>query len=185
MCANEKMIAVTNSAGVAPILRVKAPCTSPRKKSSSTSGAPVTGNTIRRHGGYLPGDELSRERGTMQVVHMGLWKVKPDADRAMLQSAAEKVARFKEIVPGCLESLLAPLYVPEMGQADQETFGSLGSFEEMARGYNYILYTVFESEDARRVYEEHPIHMDLQEECLAVWVGDAAASALVFDFRRP
>jgi hypothetical protein len=121
----------------------------------------------------------------MQVVHLGLWKVRPDADPAMLRSAAEKVARFKEIVPGCLESLLAPLYVPEMGQADQETFGSLGSFEEMARGYNYILYTVFESEDARRVYEEHPIHMDLQEECLAVWVGDAAASALVFDFRRP
>jgi hypothetical protein len=126
-----------------------------------------------------------RERVRMQVVHMGLWKVKPDADPAMLQRAAEKVSRFKDGVPGCLESLLAPLYVPEMGAADQETFGNLGSFEEMARGFNYILYTVFESEDARRVYEEHPAHMDLQEECLAVWIGDAAESALVFDFRRP
>ncbi len=121
----------------------------------------------------------------MQIVHMGLWKVRPDADPAMLQSAAEKVARFKEIVPGCTESLLAPLYVPEMGQADLETFGSLDTFEEMARGYNYILYTVFESEDARKGYEEHPAHMDLRDECLAVWIGDAAASALVFDFRRP
>ncbi len=121
----------------------------------------------------------------MQVVHMGLWKVKPDADAAMLQRAADKVASFKDIVPGCVESLLAPLYVPEMGAADQETFGNLDSFEEMARGFNYILYTVFESEAARQVYEEHPAHMDLQEECLAVWIGDAAESALVFDFRRP
>jgi hypothetical protein len=121
----------------------------------------------------------------MEVVHMGLWKVKPDADPAMLQSAAKKVARFKETVPGCKESLLAPLYVPAMGQADQETFGSLGSFEEMARGFNYILFTVFESEEARRVYEEHPAHMDLRDECLAVWIGDAASSALVFDFLRP
>lgn len=120
----------------------------------------------------------------MQVVHMGLWKVKPDADPVMLQRASEKVARFKETVPGCTEALLAPLYVPEMGQADQETFGNLDSFEEMARGYNYILYTVFESEEARKGYEEHPAHMALREECLAVWVGDAAESALVFDFRR-
>ncbi|HEX4126080.1 MAG TPA: Dabb family protein [Acidimicrobiales bacterium] len=121
----------------------------------------------------------------MQVVHMGFWKVKPDADPAMLQRAADKVARFKDIVPGCTESLLAPLYVPEMGAADQETFGNLDSFEEMAGGFNYILYTVFESEAARQVYEEHPAHMDLQEECLAVWIGNAAESALVFDFRHP
>ena len=60
----------------------------------------------------------------------------------------------------------------------------MGSFEEMGRRFNYILCTVFESEDARRVYGEHPAHMDLQEERLAVWIGDAAASALVFDFRR-
>jgi Stress responsive A/B Barrel Domain len=137
------------------------------------------------HGGSLPGERTLREPVPMRVVHMGLWKVKPDADPAMLQRASEKVARFKEIVPGCIESLLAPLYVPEMGAADQETFGSLDSFEEMARGFNYILYTVFESEAARQVYEEHPAHMDLQEECLAVWIGDAAASALVFDFRHP
>jgi hypothetical protein len=75
--------------------------------------------------------------------------------------------------------------VPELGQEDREAFGSLDSFEEMARGYNYILYTVFESEDARKDYEEHPAHMDLRDECLAVWVGDASESALVFDFLRP
>src|ERR1700733_11680419 len=79
---------------------------------------------------------------TMQVVHMGLWKVKADADPEMLRRAAEKVARFKEIVPGCTQSLLAPLYVPTMGAVDQQTFGNTSGFEEMARGYNYILYTV-------------------------------------------
>lgn len=121
----------------------------------------------------------------MKVVHMGLWKVKPDADPAMLQQAAEKVARFKETVPGCLEAMLAPLYLPELGEADRVTFGNLDSFEEMARGYNYILYTVWESEAARAGYEEHPAHMDLRDECLAVWVGDASESALVFDFLKP
>jgi heme-degrading monooxygenase HmoA len=121
----------------------------------------------------------------MQVVHMGLWKVKPDADLAVLKRAAEKVERFKQTVPGCREALLAPLYVPEMGQADHETFGNLDSFEEMARGYNYILYTVWESEEARKGYEEHPAHMDLRDECLEVWIGDASESALVFDFRKP
>lgn len=122
----------------------------------------------------------------MRVVHMGLWKVKADADPAMIKSAQDKVDRFKEVLPGCLESVVAPLYVPQMSQADQETFGNLpGGFEEMARGFNWILYTVFESEEARRIYEEHPAHMDLQEECLAIWVGDAAESALVFDLRLP
>ena len=121
----------------------------------------------------------------MQVVHMGLWRVKPDADPAMLRRAAEKIERFKETVPGCTEALLAPLYVAEMGKADHETFGNLEGFERMARGYNYILYTVFESEDARRGYEEHPAHMELRDECLAVWIGDASESALVFDFLRP
>jgi hypothetical protein len=27
--------------------------------------------------------------------------------------------------------------------------------------------------------------MDLQEECLALWIGDAAESVLVFDLRLP
>lgn len=122
----------------------------------------------------------------MRVVHMGLWKVKEDADPAMIKRAQEKVAKFTEILPGCLEATVAPLYVPEMGQADLDTFGNMaGGFEEMARGYNYILYTVFESEAARQVYEEHPAHMDLKDECLAIWIGDASESALVFDLRLP
>jgi hypothetical protein len=121
----------------------------------------------------------------MRVVHMGLWRVKADADPAMIKRAQEKVGRFTDLVPGCTQALVAPLYVPEMGEADQQTFGNLAGFEEMARGYNYILYTVFESEEARKGYEEHPAHMDLRDECLAVWVGDASESALVFDFLMP
>jgi hypothetical protein len=116
---------------------------------------------------------------------MGLWKVREPADPVMLQRAQDKVAKFPEILPGCIEATVTPLYVAEMGQADQETFGNTAGFEEMARGYNYILYTVFESEEARRIYEEHPAHMDLQEECLALWIGDAAESVLVFDLRLP
>jgi Stress responsive A/B Barrel Domain len=46
-----------------------------------------------------------------------------------------------------------------------------GGFEEMARGYNWIIYTVFESEVARRIHEEHPAHMELQEEFLAIWAA--------------
>jgi hypothetical protein len=116
---------------------------------------------------------------------MGLWKVKEDADPAMIKRAQQKVAKFTESVPGCTEAAVAPLYVPEMGKADKETFGNTAGFEEMARGYNFILYTVFESEAARQDYEDHPAHMDLQEECLAIWVGDASESALVFDLRLP
>jgi Stress responsive A/B Barrel Domain len=117
---------------------------------------------------------------------MGLWKVKADADPAMIQRAQDKVARFTEILPGCLEATVAPLYVPEMSEADKKTFGAgAGGFEELARGYNYIIYTVFESEAARQIYEEHPAHMDLRDECLAIWIGDAAESALVFDLRLP
>jgi hypothetical protein len=118
----------------------------------------------------------------MQVVHVGLWKIKANADPAMLRWAAKKVERFKDIVPGCTQSLLAPLYVPTTGTDDQKTFGNTAGFEEMARGYNYILYTVFESEGARDGDEEHPAHMDPRDECLAVWIGDASQSALVFDF---
>ncbi len=121
----------------------------------------------------------------MRVVHMGLWRVKDDADPAIIRRAQEKVARFTETVPGCVEAVVAPLYVPRMGEADRDTFGNLEDFEEMARGYNYILYTVFESEEARDGYEEHPAHMALVDECRALWVGDAAESALVFDLRLP
>ncbi len=122
----------------------------------------------------------------MRVVDMGIWKVRPDADPAMIKRAQNKVARFTEVLPGCLEAAVAPLYVPEMSTADLEAFGaSAGGFAEMARGYNYILYTVFESEEARQVYEEHPSHMDMRDECLAIWVGDASQSALVFDLRLP
>lgn len=117
---------------------------------------------------------------------MGLWKVKQDADPAIIKRAQDKVAKFTEILPGCLEATVAPLYVAEMSQADLDTFGNMaGGFEEMARGYNYILYTVFETEAARQVYEEHPAHMDLRDECLAIWIGDASESALVFDLRLP
>jgi hypothetical protein len=35
---------------------------------------------------------------------MGLWKVKDDADPAMVRSAQDKVVRFTEILPGCLEA---------------------------------------------------------------------------------
>lgn len=121
----------------------------------------------------------------MRVVHLGLWKVKENADPAMLERASKKVARFKETVPGCLEAVLGPLYLPAMGKADQSTFGNLADWKAMARGYNYLLYTVWESEAARQNYEEYPAHMALQEECLAVWTGNAAESALVFDLRLP
>lgn len=121
----------------------------------------------------------------MRVVHMGLWRVREDFDPAVLARAQEKVAAFQEAVPGCLQSTLAPLYVPEMGDADRDTFGSLAGFEEMARGYNWILHMVFDSELARAGYEEHPAHLALRDECLALWVGNAAESALVFDFRLP
>lgn len=64
---------------------------------------------------------------------MGLWKVRPDADPAMIKRAQDKVARFTELLPGCLEAAVAPLYVPEMSAADQEAFGaSAGGFAEMA-----------------------------------------------------
>ena len=119
----------------------------------------------------------------MRVVHMGLWRVRSNADPAVIGRAQEKVANFTETVPGCMEAVVAPLYVPQMGVADRETFGNLAGFEEMARGYNYILYMVFESEEARDTYEDHPAHMALKDECLALWVGDAAESVLVFDLR--
>ena len=122
----------------------------------------------------------------MRVVHMGLWKVKKDADPAVIRRAQDKVAKFTEVLPGCIEAAAAPLYVPAMSKADLDTFGNLaGGFEEMARGYNYILHTVFENEAARQAYEERPSHMDLRDECLAIWIGDASESALVFDLRLP
>jgi hypothetical protein len=121
----------------------------------------------------------------VQAVHRGFWKVKQDPDLEILRRATEKIARFKNVLPGCTQSLLAPLSVPDMSAADRETFGNLAGFATMAHGCNYVLYTVFESEHARDVYEEHPIHMDLQEECLALWIGDASDSALVFDFLMP
>jgi Stress responsive A/B Barrel Domain len=133
----------------------------------------------------LPNLQPARESELMRVVHMGLWRVKDDADPAIIRRAQEKVANFTETVPGCIEALVAPLYVPEMGAADRETFGNLAGFEEMARGYNYILYMVFESEMARDEYEDHPAHMALKDECLALWVGDASEAALVFDLRLP
>jgi hypothetical protein len=116
---------------------------------------------------------------------MGLWRVKDDADPAVMRRAQEKVADFVQTVPGCVEAVVAPLYVPQMGEADRKTFGNLAGFEEMARGYNHILFMIFESEQARDKYEDHPAHMALKDECLALWVGDASESALVFDLRLP
>lgn len=121
----------------------------------------------------------------MRVVHLGLWRVRSDANPAIMARAQQKVAGFTETVPGCIEAVIAPLYAPEMGEADRHTFGNLEGFKEMARGYNYILYTVFESEEARDNYEDHPAHMALRDECLALWIGDASESVLVFDLRLP
>lgn len=55
---------------------------------------------------------------------MGRWKVRPDTDHAMIERDQEKVARFTEPLPGCLEAAVAPLYGPEMSAADQEAFGA-------------------------------------------------------------
>ena len=57
---------------------------------------------------------------------MGICKVKPDADPAMIKSAQDKVARFTETVPGCQQALVTPLHVQEMADADKDTFGNEG-----------------------------------------------------------
>ena len=61
--ANEKMIAVRKRAGTAAILRVRAPWSNPRKKSSSTRGAPTTAKAIRMTYPAVPDGVTPRIRG--------------------------------------------------------------------------------------------------------------------------
>ena len=61
--AKEKMIAVAKRAGTAPIRRVKAPWSNPRKKSSSTSGAPITANVITTTHPAVPEGVIPRTVG--------------------------------------------------------------------------------------------------------------------------
>ena len=122
----------------------------------------------------------------MRVVHMGLWRVRGSADPAVIARAQEKVA---ELHRGCARVRRGGRGARSMslrwGRLTARRSATSAGFEEMARGYNYILYMVFESEWARDNYEDHPAHMALKDECLALWVGDASESALVFDLRLP
>ena len=92
---------------------------------------------------------------------MGLWKVKPDADPAMLKRAAEKVERFKQTVPGCTETCSPLCMCPRCNRSTTKPSAISTASRRCRRGY-YILYTAWESEEARKGYEEHPAYMDLR-----------------------
>jgi hypothetical protein len=86
---------------------------------------------------------------------MGLWRIRENPDPAVIARAQEKVASFTEAVPGCTEAVVAPLYWSLRAKRPVTT---------------------------TRIIQQH---MALKDECLALRVGDASESALVFDFRLP
>ncbi len=98
-----------------------------------------------------------------RVIHVGLWKIKKNAPSRSVQEVYRRVAAFKSQIPGILESHAGGFTYFELPKKIVETYGVNPDVSVLARGYNAALYVVFESEKARRFYDEAQPHLDLAD----------------------
>jgi hypothetical protein len=96
-----------------------------------------------------------------RVVHIGLWKVKEDADPSTMATVDNMIRAFKDTIPGVLEAHGGPLVYFDLPPDLVQRFGISPDVRVLARGYNHMLYAVFADEAARRAYDTAKPHLDL------------------------
>lgn len=115
-----------------------------------------------------------------RIIHVGLWKIKKDAPFQSVQEIYRRVASFKSQIPGILESHAGGFTYFDLPKKIVETYGVNPDVRVLARGYNAAIYVVFESEKARRFYDEARPHLDLAD-CLIPLLENGMEEVITFD----
>jgi len=118
----------------------------------------------------------------MRVVHLGLWKVKQEAIADGIEAVQEEVRSYRDRIEGVLESHCEPVETFRLpGDLAQAVGGQTAGF---GRGYNYVLYMVFDSPESRHAYDSERIHVAIAKPVLEV--NEAGLDSIyMVDFEIP
>ena len=84
-----------------------------------------------------------------KIIHIGLWKIKKDANPKSVADLDEQVMSFKTTIPGIELAHAGPLETFHFPQEIVDTFGISPDATFLARGYNHILFIVFKNKNHR------------------------------------
>jgi hypothetical protein len=96
-----------------------------------------------------------------QIVHVGLWQIKSDADDQAVSEVDAKVKSFEQSIPGVITAYAGPLVFFNLPQQIVDSFNLSPDVSVLARGYNHMLYVIFENEASRRNYDIAKPHLEL------------------------
>ena len=96
-----------------------------------------------------------------KIIHIGLWKLKTDADPNEVARVDKLVKSFKTKIPGIDVAHAGPLETFDLPMEIVDSFGISSDVSILARGYNHVLYIVFEDKESRQKYDTALPHLEL------------------------
>ena len=96
-----------------------------------------------------------------KIIHIGLWKIKKNANPKAVADVDKQVMSFRSRIPGIDLAHAGPLETFNFAQEIVDAFGISPDATFLKRGYNHILFIVFKNKDFRILYDTSEPHLDL------------------------
>ena len=119
-----------------------------------------------------------------KIIHIGLWKLKTNADTDEVTRVDKLVKSFKTTIPGIVVAHAGPLETFDLPQEVVDSFGISSDVSILARGYNHALYIVFEDKKSRQEYDTALPHLKLSPIMMPL-IEDGMNGVLTIDFSLP
>ena len=119
-----------------------------------------------------------------KIIHIGLWKLKTNADTDEVTRVDKLVKSFKTTIPGIVVAHAGPLETFDLPQEVVDSFGISSDVSILARGYNHALYIVFEDNKSRQEYDTALPHLKLSPIMMPL-IEDGMNGVLTIDFSLP
>ena len=119
-----------------------------------------------------------------KIIHIGLWKLKTNADTDEVTRVDELVKSFKTRIPGIVVAHAGPLETFDLPKEVVDSFGISSDVSILARGYNHALYIVFEDKKSRQEYDTALPHLKLSPIMMPL-IEDGMNGVLTIDFSLP
>ena len=119
-----------------------------------------------------------------KIIHIGLWKIKKDANPKSVADLDEQVMSFKTTIPGIELAHAGPLETFHFPQEIVDTFGISPDTKILARGYNHVLFIVFKNKNHRISYDTSKPHLDLSPMMMPL-IEDGMSGVMTVDFCLP
>ena len=119
-----------------------------------------------------------------KIIHIGLWKLKTNANTDEVTRVDKLVKSFKTRIPGIVVAHAGPLETFDLPQEIVDSFGISSDVSILARGYNHALYIVFEDKKSRQEYDTALPHLELSPIMMPL-IEDGMNGVLTIDFSLP